>query len=88
MVQKRAGLSETKKDILSILLRDNLGLEEPLSDEELMGQCLTFLAAGHETSSTALTWALLRLAENPDVQRRLRAEISEVGIVFLEEPDG
>jgi hypothetical protein len=30
---------------------------------------------GHETSSTSMTWALFALACNPEVQRRLRAEL-------------
>ncbi|PRP87152.1 cytochrome P450 [Planoprotostelium fungivorum] len=67
----------TKKDILSLLVRDNLGLEDPLTDKEITDQCLTFLAAGHETTSTALTWTLQRLADNPTVQEKLRKEILE-----------
>jgi hypothetical protein len=46
--KKRASIhSSDKKDILSILVRDNLGSEDPLTDKEIMDQCLTFLAAGH-----------------------------------------
>ncbi|PRP88347.1 hypothetical protein PROFUN_03261 [Planoprotostelium fungivorum] len=74
--KKRASIhSSDKKDILSILVRDNLGSEDPLTDKEIMDQCLTFLAAGHETTSTALTWTLQRLAENPNIQQKLRQEI-------------
>ncbi|PRP77419.1 hypothetical protein PROFUN_14272 [Planoprotostelium fungivorum] len=66
-----------KKDILSVLVRDNLGSEDPLNDKEITDQCLTFLAAGHETTSTSLTWTLQRLAENPQVQDKLRRELLE-----------
>jgi len=72
------GQNTTKKDILSILIRDNLGLDEPLSDKEIMDQCLTFLAAGHETTSSSLSWTLLRLAQDQRVQQKLRAEIQEI----------
>jgi cytochrome P450 len=34
--------------------------------EELRDQLVTLLAAGHETTATALAWALERLARNPD----------------------
>jgi cytochrome P450 len=34
----------------------------------------TFLVAGHETTSTLLSWALFALAQRPDVQAALRAE--------------
>ncbi|PRP87154.1 hypothetical protein PROFUN_01416 [Planoprotostelium fungivorum] len=67
----------TKKDILSLIVRDDLGLEDPLTDKEITDQCLTFLAASHETTSTSLTWTLLRSAENPRVQEKLRRAIFE-----------
>jgi cytochrome P450 len=35
----------------------------------------TILLAGHETSATSLCWILLELAQHPEVQTRLRAEI-------------
>ncbi|KAK8859847.1 cytochrome P450 [Apiospora arundinis] len=46
-----------------------------LTDEETKDQMLTFLAAGHETTAGALTWACYLCAMNPDIQRKLRAEI-------------
>ncbi|CAK1362501.1 unnamed protein product [Cercospora beticola] len=45
------------------------------NDTELAGQMLNVLAAGHETSSLAVTWACYTLAKNPAVQERLRAEL-------------
>ncbi|KAF2089548.1 putative P450 monooxygenase [Saccharata proteae CBS 121410] len=64
--------SEEQKDILSVMLRTNL-----FGDDMLIDQLLTFLAAGHETTSSAFTWACYLLAVNPDVQSRLRAEVQE-----------
>ncbi|ORY07940.1 cytochrome P450 [Clohesyomyces aquaticus] len=64
--------SEEQIDILSILLRSNT-----FSDQGMVDQLLTFLAAGHETTSSAFTWASHLLAINPSVQTRLRAEIHE-----------
>ena len=45
-------------DILSLLLsaRDEQG--DPLTDEELRAELITLLLAGHETTATALAWAL------------------------------
>lgn len=37
----------------------------------------TFLLAGHETTSTALTWTLHILANKPDVQEKLRKEVRD-----------
>ncbi|KAF1852036.1 cytochrome P450 3A4 [Cucurbitaria berberidis CBS 394.84] len=63
---------QESRDILSIMIRSN-----DFSDENLVDQLLTFLAAGHETTSSALTWASYLLSTHPDVQARLRLEIHE-----------
>lgn len=61
-------------DIFSMLLaaRDDEG--RPLSDAELRDELMTLLVAGHETTATALSWALERLIRNPRVLERLLAE--------------
>ena len=38
----------------------------------------TILLAGHETTANALSWAFFELAQQPDIQSRLRAEIRSV----------
>ena len=57
---------DTREDILSLLLcaRDEGG--EGLSDRELRDECMTLLLAGHETTATALGWAVERLLRHPD----------------------
>lgn len=62
--------AEDHKDILSLLLRSN-----NFSDEQLVDQLLTFLAAGHETTSSAFTWTTFLLSKHPAIQSQLRAEI-------------
>jgi cytochrome P450 len=42
------------------------------SDRELRDQLVTLLAAGHETTATALAWALERLARHPQVLAQCR----------------
>jgi len=49
-----------------------------LSDEEVMAEALTFIMAGHETTSQALTWALLLLARHPEWRERARAQVDAV----------
>ena len=46
-----------------------------MSVSEIRCQIATFLAAGHETSASALTWALYALARAPEAQARLRAAV-------------
>ncbi|KAL0955433.1 hypothetical protein HGRIS_001678 [Hohenbuehelia grisea] len=67
------------KDIMSLLVRANAS-EDPrtqLSNAELYAQMRTLMLAGHETTASTLSWALLELSKNQEVQRRLRAEIWE-----------
>ncbi|TFK30676.1 cytochrome P450 [Coprinopsis marcescibilis] len=66
-----------QKDILSLLIKSNLSLDSSarLSDKDLLDQCTTFLLAGSDSSSVAMSWALHLLATHPDIQRRLYAEI-------------
>jgi cytochrome P450 len=62
-----------RSDVLSrlLLVRDDSG--RGLDDEELRDQLVTLLLAGHETTATALAWALHELGKDPDVQARARA---------------
>ena len=62
----------TDIDILSVALESGA-----FSDENLVDQLMTFLAAGHETTATAMTWATYLLCLHPEVQTRLRTEIRE-----------
>ncbi|QUW95575.1 cytochrome P450 [Streptomyces sp. V17-9] len=51
---------------------------ERLSPENVRRQVITFLVAGHETTSGALSFALHYLARRPDVAARARAEVDRV----------
>ncbi|KAK7051268.1 hypothetical protein VNI00_004768 [Paramarasmius palmivorus] len=70
------------KDLLSLLVKANTSSElserQRLSDSTVLAQVPTFLVAGHETTSTATTFALHNLTGNLDVQSKLRAELLAV----------
>jgi len=57
-------------DIISVALESG-----GFSEDDLVDNMMTFLAAGHETTATAFTWAIYLLCKHPDVQKRLRDEI-------------
>lgn len=46
---------------------------------EMVDQVAIFFLAGHETSASALAWALLLLAMYPEAQERVAAEAAELG---------
>lgn len=51
-----------------------------MSINEILCQISTFLAAGHETSSSSLTWTLYALARSPSIQAKLREELRSVPV--------
>ena len=50
-----------------------------LSDDDICDDLLIFMLAGHDTTATALTYALWALGHHPDVQDRVAAEAAEIG---------
>ncbi len=66
---------EERDDVLSLLLRARDDDGNPMSDEELRDELLTVVGAGHETTATALAWAMERLLRSPRALGRLRESI-------------
>ncbi len=76
----RKEASRRRNDLLQMLL-DAVDPEDPsvrLSDKEIRDELVTFLLAGHETTSNTLTWALYLISQNPDVEAELCREIDDV----------
>ncbi|KAI0056909.1 cytochrome P450, partial [Artomyces pyxidatus] len=75
-----------KKDIISSLMRANLeaAQADQLADEEILGQMTTFAFAATDTTSTALSRVLYLLAQHPDVQNKLREELSEAYVAAMD----
>ena len=51
---------------------------DSLPDDNIVAQCLTFLVAGHETTSGLLSFAVYFLIKNPEVAERAYAEVDEI----------
>jgi cytochrome P450 len=71
--------SEPRRDLLGSIIdaryaKDGSGFET----REIVDQVLVFLLAGHETSASALTWALFILSQQPDLQASVRREANAV----------
>jgi cytochrome P450 len=71
-------LAEHAGDLLGTLLavRDENG--NPMTDQQLRDETLTLLLAGHETTSTALTWTWYLLSQHPEVEQKLYTELKKV----------
>ena len=60
----------TGKNILSVAIESG-----GFTDEGLVNQLMTFLIAGHETTASALCFAIYAMCKDPEIQRRLRMEV-------------
>lgn len=52
---------------------------EPLSDDEIVSETVTFLLFGHDTTAASLAWTLTHLLADPAASERARTEVSTVG---------
>ena len=67
------------KSMISLLIRAmNQDEGQMFSEEEVLAQMNTLFFAGYDTTSAALSWALIELCRRPDVQDRLRDEVTQV----------
>lgn len=78
-IDERRRTGARGEDVLSLLLdaRDEAG--RPMTDLELRDELTTLLVAGHETTATALAWAVRWTLDTPGLLERVRA--GEAGLV-------
>ncbi|KAF9024028.1 cytochrome P450 [Hymenopellis radicata] len=70
-----------RRDIMSLLVKANR-TEDPkakLSEKELLAQMNIIILGGHETTSNTLSFVLIEMCKNPDMQKRVRQEIHSKG---------
>jgi cytochrome P450 len=75
IISRRRAAGGGPEDLVGLLLNARVD-GTALTDAEIRDQVLIFLLAGHETTSTALTYTLHLLGRHPKVQRRVREEIN------------
>lgn len=73
IAQKREQKDAT--DVLATLIQAHDEDGTKLSDDELVGHAFTLFAAGHETTSNALTWMVFLLSQHPHVFANLLDEV-------------
>ncbi len=68
-----------RADILSLLLQATDEDGRPLDDQALRDELMTMLLAGHETTATALAWAVSHVVGDARVRGRLLEELHGAG---------
>jgi cytochrome P450 len=76
--RRRAAPDDERQDILSLLLGGRGEAGEAFTDREVRDQVMTLMFAGHDTSTSTLSFMMHELARHPDVAERLREEQDRV----------
>ncbi|KAL2869161.1 bifunctional cytochrome P450/NADPH--P450 reductase [Aspergillus lucknowensis] len=79
IIQERRNQPETVDDLLNTMLngRDPV-TGEAMTEESIIDNVITFLIAGHETTSGLLSFTFYYLLRNPHTLERARKEVDEV----------
>ena len=83
--ERRRADDGDRDDVLGMLLEARHEDGSPMSAQELRDELMTALVAGHETTASQLAWGLERLAREPHVIERLRAEGDEYLMATIHE---
>ena len=78
MIEEHRQGTHDRDDLLSMLLAARYEDGSPMPDQQLRDEVMTIFLAGYETIANALTWTWYLLAQNPEVETRLHAEIDSV----------
>jgi cytochrome P450 len=65
---------DDRTDVLALMLRSTYEDGSAMSREDIGDELLTLLAAGHETTASALAWTFERISRHPGVLTALAAE--------------
>jgi cytochrome P450 len=78
IIEARKRTGHRGDDAVSMLLEARYEDGHPLGLQRIRNELITLLAAGHETTSNALAWTLAHLSLQPELARRLVAEVDRV----------
>jgi cytochrome P450 len=75
---------EQRTDVLALLAQARHDDGSLMTDEEIVDELATVMAAGHETTANSLAWTIERLRRHPEVLGRLVREADEGGKALRE----
>ncbi|MBE9145435.1 cytochrome P450 [Planktothrix mougeotii] len=76
--ERRENLDESRTDMLHLMMTAQDEEGNSMTDQELRDELLTFLFAGHETTATAMSWALYWIYRQPEVHEKLMSELTNL----------
>jgi cytochrome P450 len=76
--ERRANPDLLGDDILSLMMTSQDEEGQSMTDQELRDEMMTLLFAGHETTATAIAWAMYWIHYLPEVGQKLQKELGEL----------
>jgi cytochrome P450 family 110 len=76
-IEERKGMGEHGSDMMELILSATDEDGNSLGDDALREQLRTMLAAGHETTSTSLAWALYHIHRDESIRSRVVEELAD-----------
>ena len=77
IIEERRASQQRYDDLLDMLLESRYDDGSAMDNEQLIDEILILFTAGHETTSNALSFGLLLLAQHPDQQQHLFDELQQ-----------
>lgn len=78
LIEKRKLSTENHDDLLDLLLNSKYEDGSSMTMDQLIDEILILFVAGHETTANALSFGIMLLSKNNDVQQQLLKEVSAI----------
>ncbi|GKT40981.1 bifunctional cytochrome P450/NADPH--P450 reductase [Colletotrichum spaethianum] len=79
VLESRKANKSDRRDLLTAMLEGvDPVTDKKMTDESIMDNLITFLIAGHETTSGMMSFAFYQLLKNPEAFQRAQKEVDEV----------
>ncbi len=75
--RRREGADDSEPDVLQALLSERADAGDGLTDPEIRDQIRSLIAAGYDTTSSALSWLIYALGANPAAFEALRSQVGD-----------
>ncbi|MBX3423232.1 MAG: cytochrome P450 [Pirellulaceae bacterium] len=79
IASRRTAEAQSHDDILSLLCSATYEDGQPMSQQHIRDELMTFIFAGHETTALSLTWAMYHVHHHPEVLNQLQQELRQTG---------
>ncbi|MFB2983272.1 cytochrome P450 [Microseira sp. BLCC-F43] len=79
IAERRAHPNRERKDLLTLLMSATDEQGNFLTDEELLGQVLSLLFTGNESTAASIAWSWYRVYRDSEIQAKLLEELGSLG---------